>query len=135
MIFLPLIKLHEAEECSSVRVCCRYAVYGCEWKGRRAAEEAHAKSDCALAKISGLLEQVRIKRYLSPSRFMAVRSLLTRTYSIVTMSFFEKASCWSGQPASRCGSTEGASELFASRTACLGSWGSIGRDLRPKKSS
>jgi hypothetical protein len=62
MIRLSMFKLHEADFCAAVRVACRYAAYGCEWKGYRSGVEEHESSDCVLAKISGLLEQLRVSK-------------------------------------------------------------------------
>jgi len=57
---VPLLqyKAHEAE-CAGVRVACRYAPYGCPWKGFRSELAAHESSDCTLARVPGLLEQFR----------------------------------------------------------------------------
>ena len=57
---VPLLqyKAHEAA-CAGVRVACRYAPYGCQWKGYRSELAAHESSDCTLARVPGLLEQFR----------------------------------------------------------------------------
>ena len=62
MIPLSMVQLHKAQLCASVCVACRYSVYGCEWKGVRSAVEEHEQSGCVLAKMTGLLEQIRTDR-------------------------------------------------------------------------
>ncbi|GAX24029.1 hypothetical protein FisN_26Lh100 [Fistulifera solaris] len=56
---LRQVKQHEHSECQMVRVFCRYKEYGCPWKGRRCDLADHEERDCTLAKVSGLVDQVR----------------------------------------------------------------------------
>lgn len=59
---LPLdqVQAHETQ-CTYVPMRCRYAPFGCGWKGRRM-DIPHHESVCDLAKISNLVEQFRQSR-------------------------------------------------------------------------
>ena len=58
---LPLTQVqhHEKHDCKAVRVACRYANFGCPWKGSRQDVAHHESDECALQKVSSLVEQHR----------------------------------------------------------------------------
>jgi hypothetical protein len=59
---LPLDKVQSHEtQCKYVPMRCRYAPFGCGWKGRRM-DVPHHETVCDLAKVSNLVEQFRQSR-------------------------------------------------------------------------
>jgi hypothetical protein len=60
-LVLTAVRSHEGR-CPEVRVACRYAAYGCAWKGRRGDVSEHEASSCPLAKIPGFVELHRSLR-------------------------------------------------------------------------
>mmetsp|Transcript_3429 Transcript_3429/g.7112 ORF Transcript_3429/g.7112 Transcript_3429/m.7112 type:complete len:858 (-) Transcript_3429:508-3081(-) len=53
---LSQVAQHEAV-CQAVKVSCRYSRLGCDWTGPKRDLQSHEEDDCALAKVSGLVEQ------------------------------------------------------------------------------
>ena len=57
-LFLSDIADHE-KNCEYVPMRCRYASYGCSWKGKRGMIEAHEKYSCKLAPMNRLVDEIR----------------------------------------------------------------------------
>lgn len=72
MIELPMVADHE-NKCPYAIVKCRYARFGCKWKGKRGCIASHEANDCNLAKVSGLVEQFRKHRIESANGFEVLR--------------------------------------------------------------
>jgi hypothetical protein len=57
-ITLPKVADHE-NKCTHAMMKCRYASFGCKWKGKRGYIATHEANDCNLAKVSELVDQFR----------------------------------------------------------------------------
>jgi hypothetical protein len=57
-LLLPVISQHE-KVCEYVPVRCRYALYGCDWTGKRGMVKAHEEDGCSYAPMAGLIEEFR----------------------------------------------------------------------------
>lgn len=55
---LSMIIEHE-KVCEHVRVRCRYAPFGCSWKGKRVLIQEHEETDCRIAPVGPMVEQFR----------------------------------------------------------------------------
>lgn len=55
---LSKFRAHE-RTCEFAKVKCRFAPYGCPWKGRRNQVQSHEESDCALSRVKLLVEEIR----------------------------------------------------------------------------
>jgi hypothetical protein len=70
---LTMIASHE-QTCEYVPVRCRYAMYGCVWKGKRGMIQDHEQNTCRVAPIGPFVEQFRqLKAELSGRTEMAVQ--------------------------------------------------------------
>ena len=57
-IKLPNVQDHE-KQCEYAMVKCRYVGFGCPWIGKRKDVASHEADSCSLAKVAGLVEQIR----------------------------------------------------------------------------
>lgn len=87
-ITLSQYKHHELN-CSGVRVSCRYAPYGCIWQGYRLELNQHEVSNCILAQVPGLLEQIRLLQITHQREMSSMQQ--ERTYLLSSMNAMETA--------------------------------------------
>ena len=62
MLSLVGVRHHENAHCPRVQVACRYQPFGCPWKGFRGDMFEHEETECALHKVSALVQEHRVLR-------------------------------------------------------------------------
>eukprot|EP00592_Proboscia_alata_P000946 CAMPEP_0194374172 /NCGR_PEP_ID=MMETSP0174-20130528/22547_1 /TAXON_ID=216777 /ORGANISM="Proboscia alata, Strain PI-D3" /LENGTH=1034 /DNA_ID=CAMNT_0039153565 /DNA_START=155 /DNA_END=3256 /DNA_ORIENTATION=- len=100
---LPLnkVKEHESSLCKYMRMKCKYAQFGCAWRGTKLELEKHQGKDksggtqctpinqplpeCPFGKVAGLIEQFRLNRALHDQQIQQQQQQITASLRIIHM--------------------------------------------------